>query len=138
MPDVYSHNHMIATIKELYPGALHGVDFLVGQSLDPSTGELTGLPWIAAWRRPEPQPDDELIHEKFAANEEKFRAVVIREQRDACLRDSDHRTTIPPDAPASARDKAAHWAEYRQKLRDVTDQAGFPLSVEWPKPPMDA
>lgn len=27
------------------------------------------------------------------------------------------------------------WADYRQALRDVTSQAGFPYSVVWPTPP---
>lgn len=31
-------------------------------------------------------------------------------------------------------DKAA-WATYRQALRDITAQAGFPWSVEWPTQP---
>lgn len=137
MACTYLHNHMIATIKKLYPGALHGVDFLVGQPLDPATGELMGLPWIASWKRPEPQPDDKAIHKKFAANEAELRAVVIREQRDACLRDSDSRTAIPPDAPASVQEKAALWVEYRQKLRDLPTQADFPFNVEWPEPPRE-
>ena len=28
-------------------------------------------------------------------------------------------------------DKAA-WAAYRQELRDITAQAGFPWNVQWP------
>ena len=31
-------------------------------------------------------------------------------------------------------DQAA-WATYRQALRDITTQAGFPLTVEWPTKP---
>ncbi|WP_175981376.1 phage tail assembly chaperone [Burkholderia sp. BCC1630] len=135
MAVTYVHNHMIATIKKLYPGALHGVDFLVGQPVDPVTGELTSLPWIAAWKRTEPQPDDKSIHKEFAANEAEIRAVVVREQRDACLRDSDSRTAVPPDAPASVRANAALWADYRQKLRDIPTQTGFPFDVEWPEAP---
>jgi hypothetical protein len=29
----------------------------------------------------------------------------------------------------------ADWLTYRQALRDVPDQPGFPASVEWPAPP---
>lgn len=36
-----------------------------------------------------------------------------------------------PDVPV---DKKA-WASYRQKLRDITLQAGFPSSIEWPVAP---
>jgi hypothetical protein len=35
------------------------------------------------------------------------------------------------DAPA---DKQA-WAEYRQHLRDVTQQSGFPITIDWGTPP---
>lgn len=38
------------------------------------------------------------------------------------------------DAPLSPAKKAA-WTEYRQALRDVTMQAGFPNSVTWPSAP---
>jgi hypothetical protein len=28
-----------------------------------------------------------------------------------------------------------HWQTYRQALRDISDQAGYPLNVVWPAPP---
>lgn len=58
------------------------------------------------------------------------KALEIRLERDHKLASSDW--TQMPDTPT---DKAA-WAVYRQQLRDVTAQPGFPLSVEWPKPPI--
>jgi hypothetical protein len=33
---------------------------------------------------------------------------------------------------------ASAWAEYRQDLRDITNQAGFPWDVEWPLTPGEA
>lgn len=27
------------------------------------------------------------------------------------------------------------WKDYRQKLRDITSQSGWPLSIDWPKQP---
>jgi len=53
----------------------------------------------------------------------------IRELRNTLLNASDW-TQISD----STADKAA-WATYRQALRDVTKQAGFPWSVEWPTNP---
>jgi hypothetical protein len=32
-------------------------------------------------------------------------------------------------------DEKILWKEYRQKLRDMTDQPGWPLDVDWPKRP---
>lgn len=38
-----------------------------------------------------------------------------------------------PHAP----EVAALWRSYRQALRDIPAQAGFPAAVEWPTPPGD-
>jgi hypothetical protein len=56
-------------------------------------------------------------------------AEQIRAERDALLATSDW--TQVADAPV---DQAA-WAVYRQALRDVTAQAGFPDAVVWPVKP---
>jgi hypothetical protein len=45
--------------------------------------------------------------------------------------------TVLSDAPLDATQRAS-WAAYRQALRDVTDQAGFPDAIKWPLPPTDA
>jgi hypothetical protein len=60
---------------------------------------------------------------------EQKKAAVIREQRTQKLKDSDW--TQIADAPV---DKTA-WAAYRQALRDVPSQAGFPWDVQWPSTP---
>lgn len=53
----------------------------------------------------------------------------IRQQRGTLLAASDW--TQVPDAPV---DQAA-WAVYRQALRDITLQEGFPFDITWPVPP---
>jgi len=58
-----------------------------------------------------------------------FTAEEIRSLRDAKLTKSDWTQVL--DAPV---DQAA-WATYRQELRDVPAQAGFPNAVEWPTSP---
>jgi hypothetical protein len=50
----------------------------------------------------------------------------MRHQRDELLLNSDWSQL--PDSPV---DKAA-WATYRQALRDVTLQPGFPYDISWP------
>ncbi len=52
-----------------------------------------------------------------------------RKRRNKMLSDSDW--TQVADAPV---DQAA-WATYRQALRDITKQDGFPISVEFPIEP---
>ncbi len=56
-------------------------------------------------------------------------ATSVRTDRNKRLTDSDWTQVI--DAPV---DQAA-WATYRQALRDITEQAGFPWEVEWPDAP---
>jgi hypothetical protein len=53
----------------------------------------------------------------------------VRTKRNKLLAESDW--TQVADAPV---DQAA-WATYRQELRDVPAQAGFPNAVEWPTSP---
>lgn len=62
--------------------------------------------------------------------EEKEQA--IRNERNLRLAYTDW--TQLPDAPLTAEQKAA-YAEYRQALRDVPEQAGFPDAIEWPEEP---
>jgi hypothetical protein len=59
-----------------------------------------------------------------------YLAEQVRSQRNALLTSSDW--TQIPDYPGS--NKTA-WAIYRQALRDLTKQSGFPLEVTWPDAP---
>ena len=65
----------------------------------------------------------------YKAAKDAEQAKAVRQQRGEKLKDSDW--TQVADAPV---DQAA-WAEYRQSLRDVTTQAGFPWTIEWPTQP---
>jgi len=56
-------------------------------------------------------------------------AKSVRNSRTEKLKDSDW--TQLADSTA---DKTA-WAAYRQALRDITSQSGFPWTVEWPVAP---
>lgn len=57
-------------------------------------------------------------------------ALEIREQRNQKLKDTDW--TQLDDSPG--QNKLA-WATYRQALRDVPEQTGFPWEVQWPNEP---
>tara|TARA_Y100000022_G_scaffold130846_1_gene113511 strand:- start:49 stop:462 length:414 start_codon:yes stop_codon:yes gene_type:complete len=56
----------------------------------------------------------------------------IRSQRHTLLSDSDW--TVMPDSPLTT-DKKAEWATYRQALRDIPAQSGFPNDITWPTAP---
>ncbi len=53
----------------------------------------------------------------------------VRAKRDRLLTASDW--TQIADAPVVSLE----WQSYRQALRDVPEQSGFPDDVEWPTPP---
>ena len=59
-------------------------------------------------------------------------AVQIRAQRDKLLTETDW---IAVKAFETNGNIPAEWQLYRQALRDVPNQAGFPHNVEWPAKP---
>jgi hypothetical protein len=66
----------------------------------------------------------------YKAMKDAEQATSVRASRSDKLKDSDW--TQVADAPV---DKAA-WATYRQALRDISAQAGFPATVVWPTQPV--
>ena len=62
----------------------------------------------------------------WAAGESSRKAIEIRKERDAKLAKCDW--TQVDDAPV----EKAVWATYRQALRDVPLQTGFPWTIDWP------
>lgn len=65
----------------------------------------------------------------YKAQKDAERAVSVRQERNRSLTDCDW--TQLADSPV---DKDA-WATYRQALRDVPAQAGFPWNIDWPEKP---
>ena len=65
----------------------------------------------------------------YKAMKDAEQAKSVRTQRGEKLKDCDW-TQIAD----STADKAA-WATYRQALRDITAQAGFPWTIDWPVAP---
>jgi len=89
--------------------------------IDTTGTEFSVVDWIS---------DDELAEiAADAAQKDTEQAASVRTSRTEKLKDCDW-TQISD----STADKAA-WATYRQSLRDITKQAGFPWTVEWPVQP---
>ena len=65
----------------------------------------------------------------YKAMKDAEQAKSVRQQRGEKLKETDW--TQVADAPV---DKTV-WASYRQALRDVTTQAGFPWTIDWPVAP---
>jgi Phage tail assembly chaperone protein len=84
----------------------------------PQIQQWTGIGWVILETRPaKPEPDSQT------------QAVQVRAERNAKLKDCDW--TQLPDAPVDT----AAWAAYRQALRGISAQPGFPFEVNWPEAP---
>ena len=65
----------------------------------------------------------------YKAMKDAEQATNVRQTRTQMLKDSDWTQLV--DSPV---DHAA-WFAYRQALRDITAQAGFPWTIDWPTQP---
>lgn len=83
---------------------------------------LTNGVWIQTWST------RTATAEEIAARAQR-QAAFVRASRTQRLAESDW--TQLADAPVDS----AAWAAYRQALRDIPDQPGFPWTVDWPVKP---
>lgn len=65
-------------------------------------------------------------------DELEFWSLHWRQERDSRLQACDW--VMLSDVPDTTTDKPA-WLEYRQALRDVPQQSGFPFNISWPVQP---
>lgn len=68
----------------------------------------------------------------FEAGRADREATRVRSRRDGLLQETDW---IVIKSYERSENIPAEWELYRQALRDITAQAGFPYSVEWPTKP---
>ncbi len=120
---------------------LEGV--IIHEVPDKSTAELMGNtpPENCVWDQASQSICDDRVRPElvkpvnkfFDTREEELEAITIavRNRRDSLLRTSDARisATDRPDLNVEA------WKVYRQALRDISLQTGFPENVAWPEPP---
>lgn len=81
--------------------------------------------WRQQWAVVQQTPEEQLETDSRKQDE-------VRAQRSRLLMLCDW--TQLDDAPVTNTEKAA-WASYRQALRDVPSQPGFPWDVVWPQKP---
>jgi hypothetical protein len=92
------------------------------QNLTEDTPRRINGVWTQTWKVS--PATSEQVAERTAVQ-----AADIRAERNVRLVACDW--TQLPDAPVDS----AAWAAYRQALRDVTGQSGFPWAVTWPSEP---
>jgi hypothetical protein len=82
-----------------------------------------------------PKPDQYSVFDytiKQWVQNEKMAIASVSQKRQKLLYASDW--TQLPNGPLSSEQQTA-WATYRQALRDITSQPGYPTNVIWPTQP---
>lgn len=83
----------------------------------------------------EPKPSYEYIWDGNAwVIDEVYAGQKIRLERNELLLQSDWTDTLSAQSRLGET-KYAEWQSYRQDLRDITSQSGFPENVVWPTKP---
>ncbi|WP_285906770.1 tail fiber assembly protein [Pseudodesulfovibrio pelocollis] len=134
------------TIKRRLPNKITDGD-VVRWSKDMTVEQLDALGYneaIPIQRQPFTTYTTEWVKDGLVYREQIVTAVVDEEARDAALAESVRAErdrllaecdwTQLADVPLDALEIGL-WADYRQALRDVPGQAGFPGAVEWPVRP---
>ena len=118
---------------------LPGQAYIEGSPTDPATSYVKQVDgqYVLASRPPPPSRFCSWIDGQWVEDEQQKLDVYAsnaRDQRNALLQESDWTDTA--SAPARlGEDYYNQWQTYRQALRDITKQSGFPLDVIWPVPP---
>ena len=111
----YGVYRVFPTVAPAYNGETHIVV--------ETTPTLSDNKWTQSWGILELTPEE--IEEKTSGF-----AQSVRSERQILLKESDW--TQAKDIP---NELSAKWAPYRQALRDITTQPGFPFQVTWPTKP---
>ena len=94
------------------------------ESIEIEAPALVDGKWIRAWSVVAAGPEE--VERRYIA-----KAGLIRTERNKLLAATDYSQL--PDYPGSSADKAA-LTQFRQALREVPQQSGFPWAVVWPMP----
>jgi len=94
-------------------------------SVNVSTGEKAIVPYTT-----EEQAEYDIKKAAWDAGSDTRKAAEVRAERNAKLSATDWTQTV--DTPQATKDK---YVTYRQALRDVPTQSGFPNTVVWPDAP---
>lgn len=98
-----------------------------------------------------PEMQEQALGTAIASGDAETAAEIARAIRNRLLKDSDAEVALdrlglqaPSDATFSSwlaflrtlgNALAGGWAQYRQALRDLPEQGGWPLNIEWPVAP---
>jgi hypothetical protein len=121
-------------MEHLHPELVHGRDYWTGHPIDYEQNQI-GDAYFTIWRCDAKQPAMEEIYTIWPTLEHEFNIsaqdFLARYRRKDLLEQADHMINRAED---NGIDPTAAKA-YRQALRDLTKQPGYPLTINWPVPP---
>ncbi|QPS45142.1 MULTISPECIES: XkdW family protein [Burkholderia] len=122
-------------VQQLYPGTANGQDYWIGHAVD-ANGNQRAPAAIFRWGRTDlrpPAPSE--IGPLWAQYERAFNSMkadrAARNRREALLKAADAAVGRAADAGMDP----TPFRKYRQALRDITAQSGYPMSIDWPEEP---
>lgn len=133
-----SHDELIGALQIMFPGSVHGRDYLVGHPVEQGSAARSGPAQIMAWNLDAAMPDVDAdvapvwaqhgptIQNTLAESTARAARVPLLAQADILV----NKAQDSNDADALAKARA-----YRQALRDVPEQQGFPTNITWPTKP---
>lgn len=105
--------------------------FIVEIATDPATQYIKNDEVVAIPPKPDFASNFDYASGQWIGDSENQEIIVIS-KRNSYLYSSDW--TQLPNGPLTSEQQQA-WAVYRQELRDITTQSGYPFDVVWPTPP---
>lgn len=126
-------------LAKKFPKLARCVDYWVSHPVDEKTLKQTKSAWVPIWYpRNIPQPTPVDLLNWWPEFEAEYELTIdaperVRKERDALLAEADR--LVERAADAGEADREATLRRYRAALRDVPQQAGFPLDVVWPQLP---
>lgn len=144
---IYGFNEVLGIISVHFIASGSAVDI----DVPVENGEyITGITldnYIMSWMPRTSQPKDNrktvknadyikallTPHNKLSDGEIYLRRAMIR-RRDEALKTCDW-TQLPDVQAVMPEEEKQLWVKFRQELRDITEQPGYPHDVKWPQRP---
>lgn len=131
-----TNEDLLHLLQKLYPGTDNGKDYMTGHRLTADRVQ-DGHGFIFSWNMDKPEPkqkDLEALWEKHGMDILTAREIrELRYQRNQKLLAADGMYHIAVDRDDAEMIKLVRV--YRQALRDIPQQPGFPDTIDWPTAP---
>lgn len=119
-PDVFTDEALAKTIENYF--------YIVKKHWDFQDSVDTSAMTITTGSTADKSFDEDAYAASFQAPKED-RLILNRMERNSLLAETDHMMFSDTPEPSQA------WLDYRQALRDVPQQEGFPDNITWPTKP---